>query len=855
MPIPLPSYDDRRWTDLVAEAEALIPGLDTIWTDFNAHDPGITVIELVSWRVEGDIYGLNRVSDRHIRKFLELVGRPPRPPIAARVAARLTPPAGGLPSVPAGAEFTAAALDGSTCRFRALHGLVPALPPLAAALVQSASGVLVDHTADLIRAGRLVALGSNPAPGSALLLGFSDAPAVDTELGLHLGFLSGRSGLEERRRIVAELAAQRRACRLPEISSSCGKGSSPPTGPSPVTDSSPPPPLAHHDARIAWDYYGSAGWTTLDPATGHVRDDTRALTLDGPVEIKLPGPAQGHTFDGVSASFWMRARLVSGALDAPPVIGRVLANALALEQAAGSIGLYVIAAGAPVAGAPAKIPPVRARVSLQLIKGDDMIASLGFDQDSTAPECEVLGYVAATKTERGLLVLDLALLGQSDETPDQQFDLPGAPLQGGSVEVYTLGPTLTAAGFETWRRWELHPDFDAAGRGEHWATVNELRGKTQFGNGKRGRVPPDSARVFARYRTTIGSAGNVQAGSLLGLAPSLRNWLLFNAQITPSSQQFSRAYLDAVLGSSPATAWSDLAWSGFHTLAGKLAPPALGQADAATGGADAEDLDAAAGAAVAALSKPTRAITTEDYLALTLQTPGTILARADIAAGQCSSLPGLKAPGIVTVMIVPDSPPQPTPSPGLLETVRRYLDRRRIIGTFPAVVGPSYLIVSVIAQVRCAAGAQASRVLAEVTAALNVFLDPLSGGPAAVAAMRLAPSPVPTPAQTTLGATNAFGAVNAIGPSAATPIPGVQLLAATRPSLPQATPTPVPPPGWPFGRSVYRAEVLQVIQSVAGVDHVESLELSADGAVPTCGNLCVSPFQLVAPGTHTITVQ
>ena len=139
--------------------------------------------------------------------------------------------------------------------------------------------------------------------------------------------------------------------------------------------------------------------------------------------------------------------------------------------------------------------------------------------------------------------------------------------------------------------------------------------------------------------------------------------------------------------------------------------------------------------------------------------------------------------------------------------------------------------------------------LADVTAALNAFLDPLSGGPAAVAAMTPAPAPtsLPTPGQTTVAATNTFGAVAAVGPSAATPIPGVQLLAATQPSVPQATPTPLPPPGWPFGRSVYRAEVLQVIQSVAGVDHVESLELLGRRQAPSCGNLCVGPLQLVAP--------
>jgi hypothetical protein len=61
--------------------------------------------------------------------------------------------------------------------------------------------------------------------------------------------------------------------------------------------------------------------------------------------------------------------------------------------------------------------------------------------------------------------------------------------------------------------------------------------------------------------------------------------------------------------------------------------------------------------------------------------------------------------------------------------------------------------------------------------------------------------------------------------------------------------------GWPFGRDVYRAEILQVIDGVAGVDHVLSLELFADDDEGQCGNLCVGPATLVASGAHAIVVQ
>jgi hypothetical protein len=59
--------------------------------------------------------------------------------------------------------------------------------------------------------------------------------------------------------------------------------------------------------------------------------------------------------------------------------------------------------------------------------------------------------------------------------------------------------------------------------------------------------------------------------------------------------------------------------------------------------------------------------------------------------------------------------------------------------------------------------------------------------------------------------------------------------------------------GWPLGRDVVRAEVLQVIDGVAGADHVLDLALVDEDGV-ACGNLCIGPLGLVASGVHAIQV-
>lgn len=85
MPLPALDLDDRTWGDLVDEARASIPTVAPPWTDHNIHDPGITLVELLAWLVEQDIYRVNRVPESHVRAFLALLGFGPAPPRPARV--------------------------------------------------------------------------------------------------------------------------------------------------------------------------------------------------------------------------------------------------------------------------------------------------------------------------------------------------------------------------------------------------------------------------------------------------------------------------------------------------------------------------------------------------------------------------------------------------------------------------------------------------------------------------------------------------------------------------------------------------------------------------------------------------
>jgi hypothetical protein len=162
-------------------------------------------------------------------------------------------------------------------------------------------------------------------------------------------------------------------------------------------------------------------------------------------------------------------------------------------------------------------------------------------------------------------------------------------------------------------------------------------------------------------------------------------------------------------------------------------------------------------------------------------------------AAQDPCYPCLHATGTITVIIMPELPDgRPYPTQDLLDEVWRYLHRRIILGTRLVVVPPQYLEVHVTALVQARYGAEPARVREDIVRTLKRFFHPLNGGP--------------------LGR------------------------------------------GWPFGRDVYRSEILQVMDQVKDVDHVLNLVLAGDAGAARCDNLCVPPTTVTVAGKLDIEV-
>ena len=216
---------------------------------------------------------------------------------------------------------------------------------------------------------------------------------------------------------------------------------------------------------------------------------------------------------------------------------------------------------------------------------------------------------------------------------------------------------------------------------------------------------------------------------------------------------------------------------------------------AAIGGAAAETLNAAKARAVSELAAPTRAVTLEDFETLALATPGAPVARAFAIADYHPAMPCIPVSGSTTVVVLPPCPEhKPEPTAALLHAVQCYLERRRVLTSEVHVIAPHYATVAVSARLHIQAGANGRELVRIARAALEVFFHPLHGGPDGT--------------------------------------------------------------GWPIGRSVYRSELLALLNGLNGVAYVDELAWRVDGsAAGLCGNITLCRHGLVASGIHEITIK
>jgi predicted phage baseplate assembly protein len=370
----------------------------------------------------------------------------------------------------------------------------------------------------------------------------------------------------------------------------------------------------------------------------------------------------------------------------------------------------------------------------------------------------VAGTVGATVDALHAEIVFNEELGESEGVPGQRFELSRAPVLAGAHPA-----VLEVATDDGWEEWKQVENFAASGPSDSHFVLDGVAGQVEFGPAVRGEdrglrqhgaVPPRGAMIrMNRYYSGGGTRGNVAANAI-----------------------------NSLKGSIPFVA-------GVTNLHG------------AHGGVDGETLDEAKARGPIMLRTRSRAVTAEDYEAISREAAPEVARIHCLTAGEDDV-----AHGAVKVLVVPAAAQEShrldfadlVPAPGTLERIAARLDDVRLVGTRVLVEPPRYRGVTVVARLVARTRLNTEEIRQRALDALYALLNPLTGGE-----------------------NNE---------------------------------------GWPFGRRVTHGEVFALLQGVRGVDVVEDVRIY--GANPVTGErgseaarLNVGPGGLVFSYDHQVRVE
>ena len=307
MGVEVPDLDDRTYEDLLEDARKRIPVYEEDWTDHNAHDPGITVLELLTWLSESYRYQLDRIEDRHRRKYVQLLDER-RGPEAATATVRVEPSADVAgETVDGGTRLVAD--DGDTERLFETTREATLTDASVAKVVSETPAGRTDHTPAAASDGTYFhPFGERAAAGSTLYLGFDTDPFEDSRTPLTLRVEFFDDGLPE----PAEHGTE-----------------------SPDFDPTVELTWEYCTDYRAWEW--SAAWEPFA-----VSETTRSLYESGFVTLSHPGLDRWKGVDRTAPGVldlgpgyaWIRVRLTSPGYEVPPQIDRIRTNVLPVEHRA-----------------------------------------------------------------------------------------------------------------------------------------------------------------------------------------------------------------------------------------------------------------------------------------------------------------------------------------------------------------------------------------------------------------------------------------------------------------------------------------------------------------------------------------
>ena len=461
--LPDIDLDNESFDDILENAKNSIVSNYPGWTDFNYHDPGVTMLEMFSWLKEIQQYYLNKIGPANISKYLKLLG----------IQRRTKCPSSTEVSIDHSSDIVAAKgtrlYAGDIC-FEAGSRTYISSSRIICCICKSSEGQRVIDQGELSFGGNLRINPFSDEYGSEFYIGFDKPLASGKEHCLYID--------------INDQGSVRR---------------------NPITDPASFIPLVD----ITAEYFSKEGWQSLG-----LEDKTFGFLTSGMMKV-CPGSQHEKTKVGEREAYYIRFRFTGGEYDILPMIKNMSFNLLPVIQRKTMVEYLDFPAGEETVLFTYAAAIGSTKVYLKYEKGfyseaqrfEKLINEDTGEVTIRIPDIGDFREIRIVNTDPSFV--DSAGIGYGTGLPFQEYDLETDLLEYDSFCLMSELPASEGKLVE----WKKVSDFSTAKAEDFVYVLDTAAGKIRFGDCIRGMAP--EGRIYiAGCSYTLGADGNVSVGKI-----------------------------------------------------------------------------------------------------------------------------------------------------------------------------------------------------------------------------------------------------------------------------------------------------------------------------------------------------
>ena len=466
--LPDISLDDENYDEILDEAKNMIINLYPEWTDFNEHDPGITLLELFAMLKESQQFYADRVGEENKKKYLKLLGIRRKNKKAAHSLVWIESEENYqlLRNHKLGA-------DGLIFENIRKKQIVKGdITHCIAACDGQAEAMISIEEIEFGNMFHFCVFGENARPGKQFYLCCDKPLPLKVQLDLYI-------------QVYQEYRIKRNPLR------DCGFV-----------------PLV----QIRWQYYTDKGWKNLE----NVQDETHAFLFDGFIRFTLEDAMEEHSVCG-RVGYFIRAVLWEGEYDVPPILTRISLNICEVVQK-DTLAEYIIQEKVQSSIKMDTELALLGKSEVYFEKNNIFYPVADFGKETCQKERAVKITVKDERIadadrimviNRDLSYLYKRIIGVGNGFPYQEIDLEDLQVIYESFEIL-VQDLENGDGYSMWHKVE---DFANSSSGDKHYIFDSRRGILHFGDCIHG-MAPEGEIILAGCVRTRGRDGSVKTGKI-----------------------------------------------------------------------------------------------------------------------------------------------------------------------------------------------------------------------------------------------------------------------------------------------------------------------------------------------------